>query len=94
MSGYLIYHYNVIDKARIHELGPLSLPIIEKFGGELVVASTVTRLEGTPYSHMVMYKFESEERAQAFYESKESIELSKLRNQVTEGSVVIVPEFK
>ena len=94
MSGYLIYHYNVIDKERIHELGPLSLPIIEKFGGELVVASTVTGLEGTPYSHMVMYKFESEERAQAFYESKESIELSKLRNQVTEGSVVIVPEFK
>ncbi len=93
MSGYIIYHYNVIDKQRIHELGPLSLPIIEKHGGELLVASTVTSLEGSPYSHMVMYKFASQEKAQAFYDCKESQELSKLRNKVTEGLVIIVPEF-
>jgi len=93
MSGYIIYNYNVIDKERINELGPLSLPILEKYGGELVVASTVTRLEGSPYTHMVAYKFSSKERAQAFFESVESRELSKLRNKVTEGFVVIVPEF-
>ena len=93
MSGYIIYNYNVVDKERINELGPLSLPIIEKYGGELVVASTVTSLEGSPYSHMVVYKFGSKERAQAFYESEESKELSKLRNKVTEGFVVIVPEY-
>jgi uncharacterized protein (DUF1330 family) len=93
MSGYIIYNYNVVDKERINELGPLSLPIIEKYGGELVVASTVTSLEGSPYSHMVVYKFASKERALAFYESEESRELSKLRNKVTEGFVVIVPEY-
>lgn len=93
MSGYIIYHYNIVDKERINELGPLSLPIIEKYKAELVVASTVTKLEGAPYSHMVVYKFDSEERAQAFYDSKESRELSKLRNKITEGFVVIVPEF-
>lgn len=93
MSGYIIYNYNVIDKERINELGPLSLPIIKKYGGELLVASTVTSLEGSPYSHMVVYKFGSKERAQAFYDSEESRELSKLRNKVTEGSVVIVPEL-
>ncbi|MFT7374329.1 MAG: hypothetical protein ACI9T9_003035 [Oleiphilaceae bacterium] len=93
MSGYIIYHYNIVDMERIHELGPLSLSIIEKYGGELFVASTVNRLEGSPYSHMVIYKFDSEEKAQAFYESEESRELSKLRNKVTEGFVVIVPEY-
>lgn len=93
MSGYIIYHYNIIDKERINELGPLSLPILEKYGGELVVASTVTRLEGSPYTHMVVYKFDSKERAQAFYESEESRELSKLRNKVTEGFAVVVPEY-
>ncbi|MBL4666261.1 MAG: DUF1330 domain-containing protein [Sneathiella sp.] len=93
MSGYIIYHYNIIDKKRINELGPLSLPIVEKYGGELVVASSVTRLEGSPYTHMVVYKFASKERAQAFYESEESRKLSKLRNKVTEGFVVIVPEY-
>ena len=59
----------------------------------MVVASTVTSLEGSPYSHMVVYKFASKERALAFYESEESRELSKLRNKVTEGFVVIVPEY-
>jgi len=93
MSGYIIYHYNVVDKDRIHELGPLSMPIIEKYGGELVIASTVTRLEGSPYSHMVAYKFDSEKRAQTFYDSVESKELSKLRNQVTEGFAIIVPQY-
>jgi len=93
MSGYIIYHYNVVDKDRIHELGPLSMPIIEKYGGELVIASTVTRLEGSPYSHMVVYKFDSEKSAQTFYESVESKELSMLRNQVTEGFVIIVPQY-
>jgi len=93
MSGYIIYHYNIVDKERINELGPLSLPIIEKHGGELIVASTVTRFEGSPYTHMVVYKFDSKAKAKAFYESEESRELSKLRNKVTEGFVVIVPEY-
>lgn len=93
MSGYLIYNYNVIDKKRINELGPLSLPIVQKYGGELIVASLVTELEGSSYSHMVVYKFSSKEKAQAFYDSDESIELSKLRNKVTEGTVVIVSAF-
>mgnify|MGYP000603713553 CR=1 FL=1 len=93
MSGYLIYHYNITDKNRINELGPLSLPFIEQYGGELIVASTVTRLEGLPYTHMVVYKFDSTEKAQAFYESEESRELSKLRNKVTEGFVIIVPVY-
>lgn len=93
MSGYIIYHYNVVDKERINELGPLSLPIIEKYDGELIVASTVTRLEGSSYTHMVVYKFDSMEKAQTFYESEESRELSKLRHKVTEGFVVVVPEY-
>lgn len=94
MSAYIIYSYNVVDKKRINELGPLSLPIVKKYGGELIVASLVTSLEGSPYSHMVVYKFGSMGAAQAFYESEESRELSKLRNEVTEGTVVIVSKFQ
>ncbi len=93
MSGYIIYHYNIIDKDRINELGPLSLPIIKKYGGELIIASNVLPVEGSTYTHMVMYKFDNKERAQTFYDSEESKELSKLRNKVTEGFVVIIPEF-
>ena len=94
MSGYIIYHYNILDLQRTAELGPLSLPIIEKFGGELMIASPVTCLEGNAkYSHMVAYKFASIEIAKQFYESPESHKLAKLRNEIIEGYAVLVPEF-
>jgi len=95
MSCYIIYHYNIIDRERIEQLGPLSIPIVEKFGGELLIAHYTDFLEGSsPYSHMVVYKFESKERAKRFYESEESRELSKLRNEVTEGFAVLMPQFE
>ena len=95
MSCYIIYHYNIIDKERIELLGPLSVPIVEKFGGELIIANYTDFLEGSsPYSHMVVYKFKSKELAKSFYESEESRELSKLRNEVTEGFVVLMPQFE
>lgn len=93
MSGYIIYHYNIIDQTRIDELGPSSLPILEKYSGELVVGSGVRVLEGSSYTNIVIYKFKSLDAAKAFYESAEAQELSKLRNEITEGFVVFVPEY-
>ena len=93
MSGYIIYHYNILDQDRIEELGPLSKPILAKYGGEIVVGSGVRALEGEPYSNMVIYRFNSMGAARAFYESKEAQQLSKLRHSITEGVVVFVPGF-
>jgi len=93
MSGYIIYHYNILDDKRIDELGSLSLPILEKYSGEIVVGSGVRVLEGTPYTNMVMYSFQSMAAAKQFYESTEAQELSKLRNEITDGIVVFVPEY-
>ncbi|MEH6452204.1 MAG: DUF1330 domain-containing protein [Psychromonas sp.] len=94
MSCYIIYHYNILDEERIELLGPLSMPIVEKFGGELVIASAVACLEGSsPYRHMVVYKFKNKEVAKNFYECEESRELSKLRNEVTEGFAVLMPQY-
>jgi len=95
MSCYIIYHYNIIDRERIELLGPLSVPIIEKFGGELVIANYAEFLEGaSAYSHMVAYKFKSKELAKSFYESEESKALSELRNEVTKGFVMLIPQFE
>ena len=93
MSGYIIYHYNILDETKIDQLGLLSLPVLEKYSGELVVGSGVRVLEGSPYTNMVIYKFQSIDAAKAFYESEEAQELSKLRNEITEGFVVFVPEY-
>jgi len=94
MSCYIIYQYNILDKQRIELLGPLSLPIVEKFGGELMVASFVDCLEGSTYDHMVAYKFKNKVLAKSFYESEESQELAKLRKEITEGFTIFVPEYE
>jgi len=94
MSGYIIFHYNVLDGVRIEELGPRSLPVLHKFGGELVIGSYVIRLEGSPFTHMVAYKFPSQEAAMAYYESGEIQTLSTLRREITEGFAIYVPAFE
>ncbi len=93
MAGYVLHHYNIVDRSRIDELGPMSLPIVEKYGGELIVASPVKTLAGSsPYASMVIYKFESFEAALRFYQSPEMAELAKFRNQVIEGFVTVLPD--
>ena len=92
MAGYVLHHYNIIDRSRIDELGPMSLPIVEKYKGELIVASPVKTVIGsTSYSGMVVYKFDSFEAALKFYHSPEMIELAKFRDQVIEGFATVLP---
>ncbi len=92
MAGYVLHHYNIIDRSRIDELGPMSLPIVEKYKGELIVASPVKTLIGsTSYSSIVVYKFDSFEAALKFYHSPEMTELAKFRDQVIEGFATVLP---
>lgn len=92
MAGYVLYHYNIIDRSRIDELGPMTLPIIEKYDGELIAASPVRTLVGsTAYTSMVIYKFESFEAALKFYHSPEMTELAKFRDQVIKGFATVIP---
>ena len=93
MSAYLIFHYNITDRSRIDELGPLTKPIVEKYKGKIVIADYIKKLEGTPYSHMVAYKFETQQTALDFYNSKEHQEISKTRNEITNGTALLVPEL-
>ncbi len=93
MSAYLIFNYNIIDRARIDELGPLSLPVVESFGGELCIGSYVKVLENSEFSHMVAYKFPDMSSAESFYNSEENKKITALRNKLIKGSVVLVPGF-
>lgn len=92
LAGYVLHHYNIIDRSRIDELGPMSLPIVEQYGGELVIASPVKTLIGsTSYASMVVYKFDSFETALEFFHSPEMAELAKFREQVIEGFATVIP---
>lgn len=93
MSGFVIHHYNIIDRSRVDELGPLTLPIAEKYGAEVIVGSPVKVLQGkgSTYSHMVIYQLESFEAALRFYHCEELQQLAGLRNQIIEGFSAVVP---
>ena len=91
MAGYIIFHYNILDRQKIDELTKLSSPVDEKYGAEVIVGSPVKALEGQTLSHMVILKFVSFQAAETYYHSSENQELTKLRNAITEGWVTIVP---
>lgn len=91
MAGYVIYHYNITDRSRIDELTRLSHPIDKKYGAEVIVGSPVKALEGHTMTHMVILKFASFEMAQTYYHCAENKQLSRLRNEITEGWVTVVP---
>ena len=92
MAGYILHYYNIIDRARVDELGPLSLPVVEKYGGEIMVASPVKVLKGeTTYSNMIIYKFESFEAALKAYHSPESADFSKFRDQIVDVISMVLP---
>lgn len=93
MSGFLIFNYKILDPVRIEELGPRSLPVLRKHGGEIMIASYVTQLEGSPFTHMVVYKFATQKAAMSYYESGEIQKLSKLRQKITDGFAIYVPSY-
>jgi len=85
-------YYNIIDRARVDELGPLSLPGVEKCGGEIIVASPVKMLKGkATYSNMIIYKFESFEAALKCYHSPESSEFYRFRDQIVDVVSMVLP---
>ena len=92
MAGYVLHHYNIIDRSRVGELGPMSLPILEKYDAELVISSPIKPLKGTTaYSNMVVYKFESFTAALEFYHSSEMAEFAIIRDQIIDGFATVIP---
>ncbi|MCF6199863.1 MAG: DUF1330 domain-containing protein [Hyphomicrobiaceae bacterium] len=91
MAGYILHYYNIIDRSRVDELGPMSLPGVEKCGGEIIVASPVKMLKDkTTYSNMIIYKFESFETALECY-NLESEEFRKFRDQIVDVITMVLP---
>ncbi|WP_212744763.1 DUF1330 domain-containing protein [Parasedimentitalea maritima] len=90
IAGYVLHHYNNIDGSRVGELGPLSLPIVEKYGDELLVSCRIEPLKGNSiHSNMVVYKFETFVAVSEFYHSPEMVEFSNLRDKIKDGLATV-----
>ncbi len=94
MPGYFIANYTVTDPEKFEEYPPAAGPTVAQYGGKLLVASSDSKvLEGNPLSSTVVIEFDSVEAAQRWYDSPEYTKVKHLRTSVTEGWVLIAPQF-
>jgi len=93
MSAYVIFNYTILDRSRIDELSKISKDTDKKskYESKVVVASPANCVEGTTLPNMVIYEFEDLETAKNWY--YEENETTKLRKEITEGWVTIVPGY-
>ena len=94
MSAYVIFNYTILDRSRIDELSKISKDSDRnsKYVSKVVVASPVNCVEGTTLPNMVIYEFKDLETAQNWY-NKEDNGTTKLRKEITDGWVTIVPGY-
>ena len=95
MSAYLVFKFDVSDAESygfyVAQVGPL---LIRQGADVLVVSNEPRVLEGPGSGMNVIIKFETEEKAMAFYDSPEYAPLKDLRlRSTTNHSCVLAPGF-
>jgi len=95
MSAYVIFNYKILDRNRIDELSKISKDSDNKskYESKVVVASSVNCVEGITLPNIVIYEFEDLETAKNWYYKGNESEVTKLRKEITEGWVTIVPGY-
>ena len=64
---------------------------IKKFGGHyLARTNKITALDGTPPKRIIIYTFDSPEKAQAFYNSPGQMKVNEIRMKTTKSRAFIV----
>jgi uncharacterized protein (DUF1330 family) len=91
MAAYFIAQYVVNDPALYGEYAQAAMPSIAKHGGELLVFDAASQtVEGEPPGpQTVILKFESVEKARAWYESADYQAIVGKRLKATNGHAVI-----
>ena len=95
MSVYFIASYDVED-AEAHERYVMAAdPLLEKHGGELLVADDEARtLEGKGRLLNVVVKFNSETAAMNFYDDPDYRSIKQIRHNATSnGTLMLAKEF-
>lgn len=93
MAAYLIADTRLTDPEAYETYKSLARPLAESYGGEYVVrggAMTVAESDLWAPARLVVIRFPSMERAEAFYRSAEYGEVLKIGRAAAERTVVIV----
>ena len=96
MAAYLVLMQEVDDVARYgNEYVPGAVPLLQKHGGELVVAGfDATPAQGEPPNSTVVIRFPDADAAWGFLDDPDYQPVKQLRLSITSrGQMVIAPEF-
>ncbi len=94
MKAYVISNYTISDETTYASYPPNAARTVAKYGGKTIVVShNPCALEGTPHSVIVVVEFGSLQQAHDWYTSQEYQSIKHYRTEVSEGWVIIVPEF-
>jgi uncharacterized protein (DUF1330 family) len=92
MPAYVIANVEVKDPARYEEYRKMVLPTIQAFGGRFLArGGKIDSLEGPWHpNRIVIVEFPSVERARAWWSSPEYAPAKALRQQTSDGSLIVI----
>ena len=92
MPAYVIANVDVKDPARYEEYRKMVLPTIQAFGGRFLArGGKIDSLEGAwQPNRLVIVEFPSVERAKAWWSSPEYAPAKALRQQTSDGSLIVI----
>ena len=92
MPAYVIANVDVKDPARYDEYRKMVLPTIQAFGGRFLArGGKIDSLEGPWHpNRIVIVEFPSVERAKAWWSSPEYAPAKALRQQTSDGSLIVI----
>ncbi len=95
MPVYYMNSYDITDMEEYQHYGPLAIPLIKKYGGEVVAADTAgIAVEGQPRSMNAIIRFPSEDSALSCYNDPEYEQIKKVRiNSTANTTMVLVKQF-
>lgn len=94
-QGYLIGNFTVTDPELMAQYSQEAGPLAESYGGEVVVAvSDLATVEGQAQSTLIVIRFPSLAKAEAFYQDPAYAPVRDLRVKATTGGfLALVPSL-
>ena len=95
MSVYYMNSYDITDLQEYQKYGPLAIPLINKYGGEVLAADTEgLAVEGNARKMNAIIRFPSKDAALSCYNDPDYQEVKKIRHRSTTNcSMILVTQF-